>query len=200
MPSLRTSIWIVPVAFAALIAAACGGDDEPAANGSGGAVATETATMAGMPGHSMSDMDADVPFDAAFIDSMIKHHRGAIVMAEQALVEAEHPELQAMAAKIIGDQEAEIAQMETWREEWYPDQPPTEGMGMAMGDMEVSADESLPFDQRFIDAMIAHHQGAVDMAEEALTQAEHEELRSMAQTIIDSQTAEIAQMEEWETE
>ena len=55
-------------------------------------------------------------------------------------------------------------------------------------------------DADFVRGMIPHHQGAVDMAEKALTQAEHEELRSLAQTIIDAQTAEIAQLEEWEAE
>lgn len=200
MHSLRMSLGIVTVTLAAMIAAACASDGEELASTTGGAVATETSTAGDMPGHSMSDMDADAPFDAAFIDSMIEHHRGAIRMAEQALGEAEHPELRAMAEEIIDAQVAEISEMESWRAEWYPGLAKTEGMEMAMGDMEVSADESVPFDQRFIDAMIAHHQGAVDMAGEALTQAEHEELRSTAQTIIDSQTAEIAQMEEWEAE
>lgn len=196
MPSLRMSIGIVTVTAAALIAAACASDGDEPANTAGGAV-TETASAGG---HSMSDMDSDAPFDATFIDSMIEHHQGAITMAEQALVEAEHPELRTMAEEIIDAQLAEISQMESWRAEWYPGLAKTEGMDMAMGDMEVSADESVPFDQRFIKAMVAHHEGAVDMAEEALTQAEHEELRSLAQTIIDAQMAEIAQLEEWEAE
>lgn len=46
----------------------------------------------------------------------------------------------------------------------------------------MSTDESIPFDQRFVEAMIAHHQGAIDMAEEALTQASHEELRATAES------------------
>lgn len=199
MRSLKPSIGIVATASVLLIAAACRGEDEPTGSVRG-AAATEAATAAGAPGHAMSEMDAEVPFDAMFIDSMVEHHRGAIAMAEQVRVESERPELRAMAKGIIDAQVTEIGQMESWRVAWYPGLMPTDGMGMAMGDMAVSTDESLPFDRRFIDAMIAHHKGAVAMAEEALTQAEHEELRTMAQAIIDSQTADIAQMEAWEAE
>ena len=46
-------------------------------------------------------------------------------------------------------------------------------------------------DAAFVDAMIPHHEGAVEMAEVALDNAEHEEIRSLAQDIVDSQRAEI---------
>ena len=65
-----------------LLIAACGGADEPADSISGGAVATEPSTAAGSA-HAMPEMDAEVPFDAIFIDSMVEHHRGAIAMAKQ---------------------------------------------------------------------------------------------------------------------
>jgi uncharacterized protein (DUF305 family) len=140
------------------------------------------------------------PFDARFIDSMIQHHQGAIDMAEMALEQAEHEELRAMAEDIISAQEAEIEQMREWRAEWYPDLPETQGMGMAMGNMMLSDDTSLPFDRRFIEAMISHHQGAIAMARSALTQAEHEELRTLAEDIISAQEAEISQLREWNAE
>jgi uncharacterized protein (DUF305 family) len=63
------------------------------------------------------------PFDAMFIDSMIPHHQGAIMMAEECLDTAEHEELRQMALQIIEAQEAEIEQLQQWREEWYPDTP-----------------------------------------------------------------------------
>lgn len=46
-------------------------------------------------------------------------------------------------------------------------------------------------DAAFVDAMIPHHEGAVEMAEVALQNAEHEEIRTLAQDIVDSQRAEI---------
>jgi uncharacterized protein (DUF305 family) len=56
------------------------------------------------------------------------------------------------------------------------------------------------FDQMFIDMMTPHHQSAIEMAQIALERAEHEELRQMAQQMIDSQQADIEQMRTWRQE
>ena len=66
-----------------------------------------------------------------------------------------------------------------------------------MGQMSIAPDEEIPFDQRFLTAMIDHHQGAIHMAEMALAQAEHAELTALSKAIIAAQTAEIEQMQEW---
>lgn len=160
-----------------------------------------TATMpmteetAGMDHGAMAEEAA--PTDLQFIDSMIPHHQSAIEMARQALEEAERPEIRQMAEEIIAAQEAEIARMNEWRAAWYPDAPPTEGMGMEMGAMEIAEDAGKPFNQRFIEAMIPHHQGAIDMAVAMADTADHEELRTLAEEIVAAQKAEIAQMRGW---
>jgi uncharacterized protein (DUF305 family) len=160
---------------------------------------TQAPTDAGTGGmdHGAMNMDASQPFDAQFIDSMIEHHQGAIVMAEQALAQAEHAELQQLAEAIIAAQTQEIEQMTAWRQAWYPDLAPTAGMGMSMGEMAIREDVSQPFDQRFLEAMIAHHQGAIEMARMAQPMAEHEELKTLADAIITAQQAEIEQMQGW---
>lgn len=158
-------------------------------------MATDT-PVAGMD-HSMMVADPSTPFDAQFIDSMIEHHQGAIAMAEQVLAESERSELRQLAGEIITAQTSEIEEMTTWRQAWYPDLPATSGMDMGMGEMEISADESKPFDQRFLEAMISHHQGAIDMAKVAQERAEREEIRTLAAAIIAAQEAEIEQMRAW---
>jgi uncharacterized protein (DUF305 family) len=55
------------------------------------------------------------------------------------------------------------------------------------------------YDLRFIDGMVIHHQGAVNMAQEALQKAQHPELKKLAQDIIAAQNREISQMQEWRT-
>ena len=142
--------------------------------------------------------DSEAPYDAQFIDSMIIHHQGAIDMANQVLQQGERSELKALAEDIISAQTAEIAQLREWRAAWYPDLPETEGMGMAMGDMVIEGDAARPFDQRFIEAMIAHHEGAIAMAKDAKQHAEHQEIRDLAQTIILAQEGEIVQMRAWQ--
>ena len=53
------------------------------------------------------------------------------------------------------------------------------------------------FDKAFIDLMMEHHAGAVDMAELALKQAGHEEIKTLAENIIEAQKKEIKDMKEW---
>ena len=70
-----------------------------------------------------------------------------------------------------------------------------EGMMAALDDK--NGDE---FDKAFLKEMIVHHQGAVEMAEAALQNAKHEEIQNMAHAIIAAQTAEIQQMQGWQTQ
>lgn len=56
------------------------------------------------------------------------------------------------------------------------------------------------YDRNFIANMIAHHQGAVDMANRALKSAKHQELKDMANDIISAQEAEISKMTSWQQE
>lgn len=62
---------------------------------------------------------ADAEYDHRFIDMMIPHHEGAIMMAKDALQKSQRPEIKKMAEKLIEDQEKEIAQLKAWGEEWY---------------------------------------------------------------------------------
>lgn len=86
--------------------------------------------MPGMP-HGMDggtmDMTADIemlrtanPFDQAFLEAMINHHRSAIAAAEVIIPQTRQPEVRALAEDIIEAQQAEIDQMEEWLAEWYP--------------------------------------------------------------------------------
>ncbi len=54
------------------------------------------------------------------------------------------------------------------------------------------------FDKAFLSEMIMHHQGAVEMAQAALVNAKHEEIKNMAHAVIAAQTTEIQQMEAWQ--
>ena len=62
---------------------------------------------------------SDSRYDARFIDMMIPHHEGAVMMAKDALTNAQNQELKDMAAKMIKDQQKEIEQMKKWRQQWY---------------------------------------------------------------------------------
>jgi uncharacterized protein (DUF305 family) len=61
------------------------------------------------------------PFDEAFIDAMIPHHRSAIEMAQVALESSDNPKIKELAQNIISAQQREFEQMTQWRQQWYPE-------------------------------------------------------------------------------
>ena len=176
-------------------------------------------SMSNKQHHDMTRMDmdmdlgpADAEFDLRFIDGMILHHQGAIAMSQEALKNSQRPEILQLAQDIIAAQEKEIAQLQAWRSTWYPDAP-TEFLGwsssmnhtMAMTPDEMSmmrmdgdlGPADAEFDLRFLDMMIIHHEGAVVMAQDALAKSSHPEIKTLSQSIISSQQAEIDEMKQW---
>lgn len=72
-------------------------------------------------------------------------------------------------------------------------------MGMSMDDMAgmLKGKTGDAFDKAFIEGMIPHHQGAIDMARAALQSAKHDEIKRMARDIISAQQSEIDMMKRW---
>ncbi len=192
----------------ALILSACGGGTSHTApagtadmnHGSSASTTTTggTATM------------QDAPIDRQFIDMMVPHHQGAVEMAKIAQTRAEHPEIKTLAGNIIASQTNEIGQMKQWRAMWFgSDQtPPMDqmpmmpGMSMSGMHMDMMADittlqTASPFDKAFLQAMIPHHQSAIDAAKIAQKQGQHPELMQLATSIITDQQKEIDQMQSW---
>jgi uncharacterized protein (DUF305 family) len=180
-----------------------------------GRLATLTATLL-LVGAGCGMMTKTVGgFDVQFINMMVPHHQGAVAMAEIAQQRSGRAEITQMAEEVISAQQGEIAQMKRWRQEWAgSDQtPPLDKMPMVPGmrthsshggsTMNMAADvEQLrrapdPFDHAFIDAMIPHHQSAIEAAKAAETRAERPEIKQLSATIITDQQREIVQMEGW---
>ena len=141
--------------------------------------------------------------DAAFVDSMVPHHEGAVEMAEVGLENAEHEEIRQLSRDIIDSQRAEIEMLGEIREGL--DGPTMEmseedmsAMGM-MEDPQQLANED-PFDRAFIDNMTPHHQSAIAMAEVAFQESENQEIRRIAEDIVDAQERDLALMERWREE
>lgn len=215
------ALSLVAVTLLALTGAACStttdtNTNSRTANANGGATATSTpmstpsptGSMSGMPGMMPSSPNAaSAPYDLQFIDTMTAHHQGAIDMARPAEQKAQHAELKAFAAKIVADQQKEIAQMKGWRDQWYAGKPEAMNMEMpgmmdSMKGMDMKAMNSASgnsFDLMFLDMMTPHHAGATAMAREALTRAERPEIKNLARQIIAAQEKEIAQMNQWKT-
>ncbi|WP_026930133.1 DUF305 domain-containing protein [Glycomyces tenuis] len=189
--TMRRALFAGIATFAALaFAAGCGEDTGNSDN----ATDAETSTA------------TDVEFndaDVAFAQMMIPHHEQAVEMAELAQQHAADPEIKSLADQIISSQGEEIATMTAMLDEWGAPVE-MEGHGdMNMGGMatedqmaELEAARGAEFDRLFVELMIAHHQGAIDMAETELAEGQNPEALALAEEIVEAQTAEITTLEE----
>ena len=162
--------------------------------------------MANANHHASAPNAAAQPYELQFLDSMIHHHEGAVSMAKIVLRKSEREELKTFARKIIEDQNREIAQMSSWREAWFAGKPSAMNMelpGMKKSMMTPEHEKMMEsasgtaFDIHFVDMMIPHHEGAVEMSREMLAKGEHKELKTLAEQIIKAQDDEIKQMQAW---
>lgn len=156
----------------------------------------------GAMGHSMAGESSYS--DVAFLDQMTMHHRMAVDMARDAVAKASSPEVRRMAQQMVSDQEGEIAQMQAWRQQWFPGEaaPDTAmsaddmaAMGMGMDMTMLDRATGAAYDRMFYEHMIPHHAGAITMAAEAQARSERPEVRALAEQIIAAQAAEIGEMQ-----
>lgn len=185
----------------ALLVAACGDQQDAVDTPSETTAAQTTGPQDGQVDQTHNDVDT------MFAQMMIIHHEGAIEMADLALERADSAEVRDLAQRISAAQGPEIAEMTAWLEAWDEETTADEDMsghsGMDMGGM--SQDEAMTelegltgsdFDRRFLELMIAHHEGAVAMAEDQLADGQNPQALDLARKIIDDQQAEIGEMEE----
>lgn len=141
-----------------------------------------------------------------FLDGMIPHHAAAIAMAESYLGHGGADEtLRQIARDVAVTQRQEIDEMrsmaQTLREKGEKNAQREEAYLKAYRAMltQHHASHSVPtanVDETFAEGMILHHQMAVDMSKAALQYAQEEDVRALAQRIVEAQEQEIAQMQE----
>lgn len=151
----------------------------------------------------------DMPYDLHFIDMMIMHHQEGIEMAQLAQNKAQNAKVRAFAAKTAADQQKDIDELQGHRNHWYAGKPmmdqammhsmmqsmhPDMKMDMEDTRRKLVAAEGAAFDRLFLENMIHHHQMALGMAKEAITKAEHVELKQFARKTVTKQQSEIAEM------
>jgi uncharacterized protein (DUF305 family) len=135
--------------------------------------------------------------DLMFAQMMIPHHEQAIEMSDLALQNSNNAEIRDLATKIRGEQAPEIELMKSWSDSH---------MGSHMGHMmngmlsddeirELEKARGLAFDRLFLEGMIKHHEGAIDMAED-VEDSTNNEVGKLAKSIISTQGAEIEYMKE----
>ncbi len=177
--------------------------------GTGAAACSSSSTTAPSPAASVSAAPGSAA-DVAFAQAMIPHHEQAVEMANLALdpKAKASPEVKAFAEQIKVAQAPEIELMTEWLSGWgAPTAMP--GMdhsghdmgGMAMTGMMSSADmkdleqsSGKSFDKKWLTMMIAHHEGAIQMAQEVKAMSDNPQVETLADQIIVAQKTEIDEM------
>lgn len=135
--------------------------------------------------------------DIAFAEMMIPHHEQAVEISDIALTNSSSDEILALARDIKAAQAPEIEQMGGWAgvKSSTHSGHMMDGMLSEKQIQELRDAEGATFDRLFLEGMIAHHEGAIKMAQDALT-SKNMEVAALAAAIIAAQEKEIAFMQE----
>jgi len=153
-------------------------------------------SMAGYEAKQMVDLGkADKYVDLRYINAMIAHHRGAMILAQQAKDKTARPEIKKLAEDILIDEQVAISELYQWKKEWYRDS------------RKVS-DEAVPnlgeynenFDLRFLNALIAHHSEGIIMAQEIRLKSNRAEVLDNADAVIDFLTEGLSTLNKWRSD
>lgn len=185
---MKNSKKIIIGLVSALVFASCGG--------SSSSQPTDVSSIT-----TASFNDADV----MFAQMMIPHHEQAIEMSDIAL----DPTIGAgetvrnLATQIKGAQDPEIQQMKDFLTSWNKSVSMDSSMDHSdmMGGMltqeeltQLGTLRGAEFDKRWIEGMIAHHEGAIEMANDVLASGTNSDVKQLANKIIAAQNAEIEEM------
>ncbi|UUL75654.1 DUF305 domain-containing protein [Pseudarthrobacter sp. Fe7] len=200
---MKKTLTISAAAIAAAIAlSGCSGSGSGSSDSSG---------MPGMNHGGMATSASAAPAasdfndaDTMFAQMMIPHHAQAVAMSETILKKEGIPaQVTDLATKIKTAQAPEIQKMTAWLQSWgQPTEAPTHSMaGHSMSGM-MSVDDMAKLDaaqgteaaKLFLTQMIAHHEGAVDMAKTETTAGKNTDAVQLSKDIVSTQQAEIQEM------
>lgn len=135
---------------------------------------------------------ADRWLDLRYINAMISHHRGAMLMAEKAALETKRQEVKDLTAEIIKNEPVAIDELYKWKKEWY-------------GDSKKVADPIVvnfggyddKYDLRFLNALINHHQSGILMTKETNLKSSRAEVLNNADAVEIFLTNGIKMLSDW---
>ena len=135
---------------------------------------------------------SDRLLDLRYINAMIAHHRGAILLAEQARETSTRSEIRDLAEEIIVSEPKLIEELYTWKRDWY-------------GDQRMVIDPIVPrlgaytdtFDLRFLNALIAHHEAGIVMTREVRLKSSRTEILDNADAVEAFLNKSSSVLQEW---
>ncbi|AFM14985.1 hypothetical protein Mycch_0159 [Mycolicibacterium chubuense NBB4] len=197
---MRSITTRLAAALTALVAtgllAACGGPES--STGNDRSSQSDTPVITGQP----AGYNAE---DVAFAGNMVAHHQQAVDMAALVPERSTDPDLVALASRITAAQQAEINTLNVFLVQWKENpEAGTGGRGGHGQPMQGMVDDATmaklkslrgtQFDTLWLQSMINHHQGAIEMAEAEIANGANVDAVSMAKAMVTTQENEIGQM------
>ncbi|MFE8915471.1 DUF305 domain-containing protein [Streptomyces globisporus] len=208
--ALRSTALAAAVA-AALVLGACDADSGDGASGRAkdagpgviapGRPGDPARTLSAEEAAEETGQDTANSADFRYAQMMIEHHAQALVMTRLAPEKASESTVKRLAERIAAGQKPEIGAMEGWlkrnggdKRKQHHDHSGMPGMATEAQLEKLRGAEGEAFDKLFLELMITHHQGAVTMATEALTEGNDIFVEEMASDVVAQQTVEIDRM------
>ncbi|WP_259346280.1 DUF305 domain-containing protein [Curtobacterium sp. ME26] len=144
--------------------------------------------------------------DVMYAQMMLPHHKQAVEMSDMLLAKGSGVDtgVTDLAKQIKAEQSPEINQLTSWLKGWdEPTESKHSGMGHSMSGMMSDSDIN-DLDQAsakdaaklYLEQMVQHHKGAVDMAKTEVDKGKNTDAVAMAKSIVSSQTEQITQMQD----
>lgn len=210
---IRRSVSAVAVAVAVLALGACdSGDDDGTDAAKARAGQGPSVVAPGKPGEPARTLSAEEAVKAApdntpnsadflYAQMMIVHHGQALKMTELVPERAKSDAVKRLAARIAASQKPEIGAMRGWldnnggaKKQQGHDHGPMPGMATEPQLKQLRTARGAAFDELFLKLMITHHQGAVTMATDAVSDGKNIQVADMAKDVISQQSIEINRM------
>ncbi|MCI2266984.1 DUF305 domain-containing protein [Sediminivirga luteola] len=199
----RTPLAVAAAVAGTLFLSACAGNADPGSTGEDPAPETSVATDTAGSGEEISEEHNDA--DVMFAQMMIPHHQQAVEMSETLLAKDDIPQNVAdFAQGVIDAQGPEIdrmnAMLDAWGQEPMGDMGGMGGHGgmsgmMSEDDMQQLEDATgTEAAKLYLEQMTRHHEGAVEMAEQQVTDGQNPQAVALAEQVIEDQEAEIQEM------
>ena len=148
---------------------------------------------------SASDLEMN---ESMFAEMMIPHHQQAVDMSDLALEKSTNPKILDLAQRIKSAQSSEIIQMQSWLGGEEANSMMSDHSGHSMGGMltdeefsKLESSSGVTFDTLFLEGMIVHHEGAIDMAQ-MIKDTTTQEVNTFGLNVVEVQSAEIREMKE----
>ena len=139
--------------------------------------------------------EADYWLDLRYINEMIAHHKGAILLAQNTLDKTQKPEIKALAQDIIKNEPIAIDELYKWKKDWYGETKKVPDPTVAnLGQMDET------FDLRFLNALIFHHKTGIMMTKEVRLKSSRSEILNNADVVENFLDGSLKKLTDWRLE